>query len=115
MQKVFEYIKTNKPSARGELEIISIHEEYLKLKQLRVEILGRGFAWLDTGNCDSLLQASNFVETVQKRQGLSIACVEEIAYKKGFIDKAQLVFLATSSAIRGTEYGKYLLYVAQNS
>lgn len=99
-----------KPSARGEIEITSINNEYLSRGELHVETLGRGFAWLDTGNHDSLLDASDFVAAFQKRQGLYISCIEEIAYKRGFIDKAQLLKLA--EPLMKTNYGKYLVEVA---
>ena len=100
-----------KPSARGEIEITSINNEYLNRGVLHVETLGRGFAWLDTGNHDSLLDAADFVSAFQKRQGLYISCIEEIAYKRGFIDKEQLVKLA--EPLLKTDYGKYLLEVAE--
>ncbi len=100
-----------KPSARGEIEITSINNEYLQRGKLRVETLGRGFAWLDTGSHDSLLDAANFVATFQKRQGLYISCIEEIAYKRGFIDKEQLLKLA--QPLMKTDYGKYLTEVAE--
>ncbi|MCR4990154.1 MAG: glucose-1-phosphate thymidylyltransferase RfbA [Lachnospiraceae bacterium] len=100
-----------KPSARGEIEITSINNEYLNRGKLHVETLGRGFAWLDTGSHDSLLDAANFVATFQKRQGLYISCIEEIAYKRGFIDKAQLLKLA--EPLMKTDYGKYLTEVAE--
>ena len=99
-----------KPSARGEIEITSINNEYLRRGTLQVETLGRGFAWLDTGNHDSLLDASDFVAAFQKRQGLYISCIEEIAYKRGFIDKEQLLKLA--EPLMKTNYGKYLVEVA---
>lgn len=98
-----------KPSARGELEITDLNREYLKKKKLNVQLLGRGFAWLDTGTHDALLEASNFVQTVQKRQGLYIACIEEIAYLNGFITKEQLHALADS--LINTDYGKYLMKI----
>lgn len=100
-----------KPSARGEIEITSINNEYLRRGTLHVETLGRGFAWLDTGNHDSLLDAADFVSAFQKRQGLYISCIEEIAYKRGFIDKEQLVKLA--EPLLKTDYGRYLLEVAE--
>lgn len=100
-----------KPSARGEIEITSINNEYLRRGDLRVETLGRGFAWLDTGNHDSLLDAADFVAAFQKRQGLYISCIEEIAYKRGFIGKEQLERLA--QPLLKTEYGQYLMEVAQ--
>ena len=99
-----------KPSARGEIEITSINNEYLRRGTLQVETLGSGFAWFDTGNHDSLLDASDFVAAFQKRQGLYISCIEEIAYKRGFIDKEQLLRLA--EPLMKTNYGKYLVEVA---
>ncbi|MBD5522579.1 MAG: glucose-1-phosphate thymidylyltransferase RfbA [Lachnospiraceae bacterium] len=99
-----------KPSARGEIEITSINNEYLRRGTLKVETLGRGFAWLDTGSHDSLLDAADFVAAFQKRQGLYISCIEEIAYKRGFIDKEQLLKLA--EPLLKTNYGKYLVEVA---
>jgi len=107
---VVEIAKNVKPSKRGEIEITSINNEYLSRGDLKVETLGRGFAWLDTGSHDSLLDAANFVATFQKRQGLYISCIEEIAYKRGFIDKEQLIKLA--EPLMKTEYGKYLTEVA---
>ena len=107
---VVEIAANVKPSARGEIEITSINNEYLRRGTLRVETLGRGFAWLDTGNHDSLLDAADFVAAFQKRQGLYISCVEEIAYKRGFIDKEQLLKLA--EPLVKTNYGKYLIEVA---
>ena len=99
-----------KPSARGEIEITSINNEYLSRGTLMVETMGRGFAWLDTGNHDALLDAADFVSAFQKRQGLYISCIEEIAYKRGFIDKEQLLKLA--EPLMKTAYGKYLKEVA---
>ena len=99
-----------KPSQRGEIEITSINNEYLRRGTLRVETMGRGFAWLDTGNHDALLDAADFVAAFQKRQGLYISCIEEIAYKRGFIDKEQLLKLA--EPLMKTDYGKYLVEVA---
>lgn len=107
---VVEIAANVKPSARGEIEITSINNEYLRRGTLRVETMGRGFAWLDTGNHDSLLDASDFVAAFQKRQGLYISCIEEIAYKRGFIDKEQLLKLA--EPLMKTNYGKYLVEVA---
>lgn len=107
---VVEIAKNVKPSARGEIEITSINNEYLNRGNLYVETLGRGFAWLDTGNHDALLDAADFVATFQKRQGLYISCIEEIAYKRGFIDKEQLLNLA--QPLLKTNYGKYLIEVA---
>ena len=103
---VIEIAKNIKPSARGELEITSINNEYLRRGKLTVQPLGRGLAWLDTGSHDSLLEASQFVATVQKRQGLYISCIEEIAFNKGFIDREQLIELA--QPLLKTNYGKYL-------
>lgn len=107
---VIEIAKTIKPSARGELEITSVNNEYLNRKKLKVELLGRGMAWLDTGNHDSLLDAGNYVASIQKRQGLYVSCIEEIAYKQGFITKEQLLELAKE--LTQTDYGKYLVDVA---
>lgn len=109
-QQVVEIAKNLEPSARGEIEITDLNREYLKKGQLNVELLGRGYAWLDTGTHDSLLEAANFIETIQKRQGYYIGCVEEIAYKMGYINKKQLLELSESMA--KTEYGEYLKYVA---
>lgn len=97
------------PSVRGELEITDINKVYLKNKRLKVQVLGRGFAWFDTGTHESMLEASNFVQTIQKRQGLYIACIEEIAYRNGFIDRNQLYKLA--EPLLNTEYGKYLMSI----
>ena len=108
--KVVDIAANVKPSARGEIEITSINNEYLNRGELRVETMGRGFAWLDTGNHDSLLDAADFVCAFQKRQGLYISCIEEIAYKRGFIDKNQLLKLA--EPLMKTDYGKYLVEVA---
>ena len=107
---VVEIARNIKPSARGEIEITSINDEYLRREKLYVETLGRGFAWLDTGNHDMLLDAANFVATFQKRQGLYISCVEEIAYKRGFINREQLLKLA--EPLMKTAYGQYLVDVA---
>lgn len=108
---VVEIAKNIKPSARGELEITAVNNEYLNRGDLHVETLGRGFAWLDTGNPDMLLSAANFVSTFQKRQGLYISCIEEIAYKRGFIDVNQLSELA--KPLIKTEYGQYLMDVVK--
>lgn len=107
---VVEIAKNVKPSARGEIEITSVNNEYLRRGDLHVETLGRGFAWLDTGNHDMLLDAADFVAAVQKRQGMYISCIEEIAYRRGFIDKQQLIELA--QPLLKTEYGQYLLDIA---
>ena len=108
--EVIRIAKSVKPSARGELEITEVNNEYLRRGALKVELLGRGMAWLDTGNHDALLEASNYVASIQKRQGLYISCLEEIAYKQGFIDREQLLQLAES--MKMTEYGKYLIDIA---
>jgi glucose-1-phosphate thymidylyltransferase len=97
------------PSARGELEITDVNRAYLEQKTLKVELLGRGTAWLDTGTHESLLQAATFVEAIEQRQGLKISCVEEIAYRMGYIDAARLEQLAAS--LQNSGYGKYLLDV----
>lgn len=108
--QVVEIAKSVKPSQRGELEITSINNEYLKMNKLKVELLGRGMAWLDTGTYNGLLDASNFISTIQKRQGLYVGCIEEIAYRKGYIDKNQLIDQA--KYLQKTAYGKYLLKIA---
>ena len=104
---VVQIAKIIKPSARGELEITSINQEYLKQKKLRVELLGRGFAWLDTGTHDSLMEAGQFIETIEKRQGLKVACLEEIAFRMGYIDSDQVKKLA--EPLKNNGYGQYLL------
>ena len=107
---VVEIAKNVKPSARGEIEITAVNNEYLRRGTLRVETLGRGFAWLDTGSHDSLLDAADFVSAFQKRQGLYISCIEEIAFKRGFISREQLLKLA--EPLMKTDYGKYMVEVA---
>lgn len=100
-----------KPSARGELEITDLNLEYLKEKRLKVELMGRGYAWLDTGTYSSLLEAGEFIETIERRQGLKIGCIEEIAYKQGFISKDQLIKIAES--YKKNSYGEYLLKILE--
>ncbi|MEZ0482153.1 glucose-1-phosphate thymidylyltransferase RfbA [Planococcus sp. SSTMD024] len=111
--RVIDIAKRIKPSERGELEITDINKEYLKLMDLNVELLGRGFAWLDTGTHESLLEASTYIETVEKRQSLKIACLEEIAYRKGYINSDQLLKLA--EPLKKNEYGQYLIRLAKKS
>ncbi|MBE7213912.1 glucose-1-phosphate thymidylyltransferase RfbA [Shewanella benthica] len=106
-KRVVEYAKNVKPSARGELEITDVIEQYLQADKLKVEIMGRGTAWLDTGTHDSLLQAATFIETIEKRQGLKVCCPEEIAYRMGFINEGQLRDLAMP--LKKSGYGQYLL------
>ncbi|WP_044339930.1 glucose-1-phosphate thymidylyltransferase RfbA [Rossellomorea aquimaris] len=108
---VVEIAKSIRPSSRGELEITSVNEEYLRRGKLKVELLGRGFAWLDTGTHESLLEASTFIETVEKRQSLKVACLEEIAFRKGYITKNQLMNLA--EPLKKNEYGQYMLRLAE--
>ena len=108
---VVEIAKNIKPSERGELEITTVNQEYLSQNSLKVRTLQRGFAWLDTGTHDSLSEASTFIEVIEKRQGLKVACIEEIAYKKGWITKEQLKTLAEPMA--KNEYGKYLLRLSE--
>lgn len=110
---VIEIAKNVKPSSRGELEITSVNEAYLNKKQLKVELLGRGMAWLDTGTHDGLLEASNFVEAIQKRQGFYIACLEEIAYHNGWISAEKVLKLART--LEKTEYGNYLTDLINNT
>ncbi|NLI92243.1 MAG: glucose-1-phosphate thymidylyltransferase RfbA [Peptococcaceae bacterium] len=110
--KVIEIAKKIKPSARGELEITTVNQEYLINNSLRVELMGRGMAWFDAGTSDSLHEASSFVETIQKRQGLYISCIEEVAYRRGYITRQDLIVLADNYA--KTEYGNYLKDIAAN-
>jgi glucose-1-phosphate thymidylyltransferase len=110
--QVVELARALKPSARGELEITDLNRRYLEQGQLNVEVMGRGTAWLDTGTHESLLEASTFIQIIEKRQGLKIACVEEIAYRLGYIDAAQLERLA--APMRNNGYGQYLLSVLQD-
>lgn len=106
-----EIAKNVKPSDRGELEITSVNQEYLKRSKLKVKLLGRGFAWFDAGTYDSFLKAGEFVATIEKRTGLMIGCIEEIAYKNGWITRDQLLEIAKS--LENTEYGEYLLEIAK--
>lgn len=110
---VVEIAKNVKPSDRGEKEITSVNDEYLKRGKLKVELLGRGMAWLDTGTHDGLLEAANFIETIQKRQGVYVACLEEISYNYEYIDEHLL--LESAKPLKKTEYGKYLIRLAKNA
>ncbi len=110
---VVEIAKNQKPSARGELEITDVNKHYLANQKIKVEQMGRGFAWLDTGTQDSLLEASLFVQTLEKRQGMKISCIEEIAFRMGYIDRSQLKVLANN--ISNSSYGKYLDKVIKES
>lgn len=110
--KVIDIAKNVKPSARGELEITAVNNAYLEKKELRVELFGRGMAWLDTGTHRAMLDAANFIEAVQTRQGLYVSCLEEIAYRRGFINKEQL--LKQAKKLEKTEYGQYLYQVAES-
>lgn len=109
--KVVDIAKNLRPSARGELEITDINKDYLKRGQLDVKLMGRGYAWLDTGTHDSMLEAANFIATIERRQNLKVACLEEIAYRMGYIDKNQLVELA--QPLKKNDYGQYLLRLAK--
>ena len=109
--RVVEIAKTIKPSPRGEKEITSVNNEYLRMGCLRVELFGRGMAWLDTGTHEGMLEASNYVSIVQRRQGMYISCIEEIAFRRGYIDREQLIQLA--KPMLKTEYGQYLIWVAE--
>ncbi len=110
---VIKKAKYIKPSDRGELEITTVNQEFLKEERLKVELMGRGYAWLDTGTHESLLDASRFIETIEKRQGLKVACIEEIAYFMGYIDKKQLLKLA--EPLKKNQYGQYLIQLANES
>ena len=110
---VIEIAKNTKPSARGELEITTVNQTYLQREKLKMALMGRGYAWLDTGTQDSLLEASNFIQTIEKRQGLKVACIEEIAFEKGYISKEQLLVLAAQ--YKNNEYGSYLLKLASQA
>jgi len=107
---VIEIAKNVKPSHRGELEITTVNQEYLTKGNLKVELMGRGYAWLDTGTHESLLEASNYIQTIENRQGLKVACIEEIAFEKGYIDRKQLLELA--EPLKKNGYGQYLLEIA---
>ena len=111
-QQVLDIAANLKPSKRGELEITDVNAEYLRRNQLQVELMGRGFAWLDTGTHESLMQASNYIEIIERRQGLKVACPEEIAYRMGYINSAQLAALA--DPMRKNEYGQYLLALIEH-
>ncbi|MDR2942657.1 MAG: glucose-1-phosphate thymidylyltransferase RfbA [Treponema sp.] len=108
--EVVKIAKSIKPSARGEIEITEVNNTYLKKDRLSVEVLGRGMAWLDTGTYDGLLEAANFIETIQKRQGMYVSCIEEIAYNNGWISREEMLKLASEYK---TEYGNYLKYIAE--
>jgi len=108
--EVVQIAKNIKPSARGEIEITEVNNTYLKKGKLSVEVLGRGMAWLDTGTYDGLLEASNFIETIQKRQGMYVSCIEEIAYNNGWLSREELLKQASEYK---TEYGNYLKYIAE--
>jgi len=109
---VVEIAKQIKPSDRGELEITTVNQKYLEQGDLKVELMGRGYAWLDTGTHESLLEASNYIQTIENRQGLKVACIEEIAFEMGYIDKAKLIELA--QPLKKNQYGQYLLRRAED-
>jgi glucose-1-phosphate thymidylyltransferase len=109
--QVVDFAKSLRPSARGELEITDVNKKYLEKGQLRVEQLGRGIAWLDTGTHESLLQASNFIQVIQERQGLQVACLEEIAYRKGYISREELAEIG--HGMKKNRYGEYLVHLAE--
>ncbi len=111
--KVVDVAKNIKPSARGELEITTVNQRFLEDKELKVQLLGRGFAWLDTGTHDSLSEASTFIEVIEKRQGLKVACLEEIAFRNGWITKEDLLRLA--EPMKKNQYGQHLIRLAEQS
>jgi len=111
--QVVNIAKTIKPSKRGELEITTVNQTFLEKQKLKMNLMGRGYAWLDTGTQDSLLEASNFIQTIEKRQGLKVACIEEIAFEKGYINREQLRLLAEEYKSNG--YGQYLLRIANSN
>ena len=110
---VVERAKNLRPSPRGELEITDLNMKFLETKELQVEVLGRGIAWLDTGTYESLQQASSFIQTIQERQGLKVACIEEIAFRQGNITRDELI--ARGEALKKNSYGEYLLQLAKES
>uniref|UniRef100_UPI002480B632 sugar phosphate nucleotidyltransferase n=1 Tax=Liquorilactobacillus sicerae TaxID=1416943 RepID=UPI002480B632 len=110
--RVVDYAANLKPSARGELEITDLNKIYLENKELNVKLMGRGYAWLDTGTHDSMLEAASFIATIEKRQNLKVACLEEIAYRMGYISKERLVELA--QPMKKNDYGQYLIRLANN-
>ena len=110
--KVIRVARNIKPSARGELEITSVNQMFLEDGELKVQLMGRGFAWLDTGTHESLFEASNFIETIEHRQGLKVACLEEIAYRKGWITKEEMLDLA--EPMKKNEYGQYMINLVKD-